>query len=203
MRRKAFDTILTAGGFVLVVVLLVAGLLLLGPSFANSNVHSQLAEQQRSTPAPAVAPRCGGSFCSRETDRSALLGSPIPLPTWLTMYLEGPPIDTERCWSLLATGSYGRIALSVRALPIIVPVRYHAVEAVRLDVRPSQLVKVYDTRLGDVIAFQTDGFDDEAGRPWSVHAVGQVSGHDPSGTAFEISPLIVEGHWLAFDLDGF
>jgi len=55
MRRKAFDTILTAGGFVLVVVLLVAGgLLLWGHSFANSNVHSQLAEQQITFPPKAV-----------------------------------------------------------------------------------------------------------------------------------------------------
>jgi hypothetical protein len=55
VRRKTFDMILSAGGAVLVVVLLVAGGLgLWGYSFANSNVHSQLAEQQITFP-PASA----------------------------------------------------------------------------------------------------------------------------------------------------
>jgi hypothetical protein len=51
MRRKTFDTILTAGGLMLAVVLVVAGgLLMWGHDFANSNVHSQLAEQQITFP---------------------------------------------------------------------------------------------------------------------------------------------------------
>ncbi len=55
MRRKTFDMILTAGGAVLVVVLLAAGVLgLWGYNFANSNVHSQLAQQQITFP-PAAA----------------------------------------------------------------------------------------------------------------------------------------------------
>lgn len=55
MRRKTFDMILSVGGAVLVVVLLVAGGLgLWGYSFANSNVHNQLAQQQITFP-PAAA----------------------------------------------------------------------------------------------------------------------------------------------------
>jgi hypothetical protein len=55
MRRKAFDTILTAGGLVLAVVLLVAGgLLLWGHSYANNSVRDQLAEQQITFPPKAV-----------------------------------------------------------------------------------------------------------------------------------------------------
>jgi hypothetical protein len=47
MSRKAFDKLTSAGGIVTVVVLLVAGgLLTWGHSFVNSNVHSQLAQQQ-------------------------------------------------------------------------------------------------------------------------------------------------------------
>jgi hypothetical protein len=46
MQRKVFDVIASAGGLVMVVVLLVAGgLLMWGYTFANSNVHSQLAQQ--------------------------------------------------------------------------------------------------------------------------------------------------------------
>jgi hypothetical protein len=47
MRRKTFDTLLTLGGAVLTVVLLVAGVFLMwGHNFAESNVHNQLAQQQ-------------------------------------------------------------------------------------------------------------------------------------------------------------
>ncbi len=55
MKRKTFDMVLSAGGGVLVVVLLAAGGLgMWGYSFANSNVHNQLAEQQITFP-PAAA----------------------------------------------------------------------------------------------------------------------------------------------------
>ncbi len=47
MKRKTFDMLLSAGGLMLVVVLVVAGSLLTwGTRYINSNVHSQLAEQQ-------------------------------------------------------------------------------------------------------------------------------------------------------------
>ncbi|HTT87426.1 MAG TPA: hypothetical protein VMF60_08675 [Acidimicrobiales bacterium] len=55
MKRKTFDMILTAGGAALVVVFVVAGALgLWGYSFANSNVHNQLAEQQITFPTKAA-----------------------------------------------------------------------------------------------------------------------------------------------------
>lgn len=47
MRRKVFDLLASAGGLLVVAVLVVAGgLLMWGWSFANSSVHNQLAEQQ-------------------------------------------------------------------------------------------------------------------------------------------------------------
>ena len=55
MQRKVFDLIASAGGLVMVVVLVVAGgLLMWGYSFATSNVHNQLAEQQIVFPAKAA-----------------------------------------------------------------------------------------------------------------------------------------------------
>jgi hypothetical protein len=52
MRRKTFDILLTSGGLVVAIVLIVAGSLLLwGHNFANSNVRSQLAQQQITFPA--------------------------------------------------------------------------------------------------------------------------------------------------------
>lgn len=47
MRRKTLDLLLSAAGVVLTVVLLVAGALLMwGASFASSEVHNQLAQQE-------------------------------------------------------------------------------------------------------------------------------------------------------------
>jgi hypothetical protein len=55
MQRKVFDVLASAGGAVMVVVLVVAGVLLMwGYSFANSNVHNQLAEQQITFPTKAA-----------------------------------------------------------------------------------------------------------------------------------------------------
>jgi len=47
MKRKVFDVLASAGGALLAVVLIVAGSLLMwGASFANSEVHNQLAQQE-------------------------------------------------------------------------------------------------------------------------------------------------------------
>src|ERR1700684_927700 len=55
MQRKVFDVLASPGGLVVAVVLVVAGgLLMWGYSFANSNVHNQLAEQQITFPAKSA-----------------------------------------------------------------------------------------------------------------------------------------------------
>jgi hypothetical protein len=55
MQRKVFDMLVSALGAVMVIVLVVAGALAMwGSSFANSNVHSQLAEQQIFFPPKAL-----------------------------------------------------------------------------------------------------------------------------------------------------
>jgi hypothetical protein len=52
MRRKTFDILASLGGLVLVAALLIAGALATwGYSFANSNVHDQLTQQQITFPA--------------------------------------------------------------------------------------------------------------------------------------------------------
>jgi len=55
MRRKSLDMLMTAGGAVLIVVLLSAGTLgMWGYNFANSNVHNQLAQQAITFPPRAA-----------------------------------------------------------------------------------------------------------------------------------------------------
>lgn len=59
MRRRTFDALVTLGGLVLVITLFVSGgLLLWAHSFVDSNVHSQLSQQQVFFPpkgSPALA----------------------------------------------------------------------------------------------------------------------------------------------------
>lgn len=56
MRRKVFDTLASATGAVLAVVLLVAGALLMwGYSYTTTSVHDQLAQQQITFPAKGSA----------------------------------------------------------------------------------------------------------------------------------------------------
>jgi hypothetical protein len=55
MRRRIFDVLVSAGGAVVAVALVVVGALALwGHSFANSNVHDQLAQQQIFFPAKSA-----------------------------------------------------------------------------------------------------------------------------------------------------
>jgi hypothetical protein len=55
MKRKTFDLLISAGGLVVVAVLIVAGSLLTwGSSFISSNVNSQLAAQKIFFPPPAA-----------------------------------------------------------------------------------------------------------------------------------------------------
>ena len=55
MRRNVFDMLASVGGVVVVIVLAVAGsLLMVGYSFANNYVHTQLAEQQITFPSAAA-----------------------------------------------------------------------------------------------------------------------------------------------------
>lgn len=78
MRRKTFDTLLTAGGVLITIVLVVAGALLLwGHNFANDNVRSQLTQQQIFVPAAgssALASPKIGPYLDRYAGQEVLSG---------------------------------------------------------------------------------------------------------------------------------
>ena len=68
MNRRVIDLLVSGAGAIVVVVLLVAGgLLLWGHSFANSNVHDQLAQQQIFFPPKAAFahPKAGTEITRR------------------------------------------------------------------------------------------------------------------------------------------
>jgi len=105
------------------------------------------------------------------------------------------PIDEDYCWDLLATGSFGRVSLSVHAMPMIVPVRY-TVGHRMVRIEPPDDAGLGDALQENVVAFEADGFDVDAQQAWSVHAVGRVTAHEPTG--FDVRPSVVEGRWLTF-----
>jgi len=88
-------------------------------------------------------------------------------------------LDEAACRSLITSGRLGRVAVTDRALPLILPVVFACLDGdivVRLD--PGALDRAADA--GQVVCFQTDGTDgrdnsdDEIAAEWSVEAIGQL-----------------------------
>jgi hypothetical protein len=79
MRRRTFDLLLSSTGMVLTIVLLVAGgLLFWGYSFANSNVHDQLAAQKIFFPpkgSQALAPPEIGRYLNQYAGQQLVNGA--------------------------------------------------------------------------------------------------------------------------------
>jgi hypothetical protein len=79
MRRRIFDTLLSSTGVVLTIVLLVAGgLLFWGYSFANNNVHDQLAAQKVFFPpkgSEALAPPEVGRYLNQYAGQQLVNGA--------------------------------------------------------------------------------------------------------------------------------
>jgi hypothetical protein len=79
MRRRTFDTLVSSVGVMLTLVLLVAGgLLTWGYSFANGNVHDQLAAQQIYFPdkgSPALKPAAIGPYLNQYAGQQLVTGA--------------------------------------------------------------------------------------------------------------------------------
>lgn len=113
-------------------------------------------------------------------------------------------IPEHRCWELLATVSVGRLALSVRALPVILPVQYY------LDGRRLAIClghhQIPERSLNDVIiAFAADEIDPVTRWGWSVQVQGRsviplrlgvdtACGRPTAGQIVQMEPGIISGH---------
>lgn len=115
-------------------------------------------------------------------------------------------ISEQECWHLLATASVGRLALSVRALPMILPVQYY------LDDRNIAAClghrELPERSLDEaIIAFAADSIDRRTRSGWSVEVQGKsvlwrevgfyasCSQHAP-GQILRIEPTTLTGHWV-------
>jgi nitroimidazol reductase NimA-like FMN-containing flavoprotein (pyridoxamine 5'-phosphate oxidase superfamily) len=86
----------------------------------------------------------------------------------------------EECLALLASAEIGRIALSARALPLILPVRF-AMDGDRIVIATHDGTTLASATRDTVVAFETDGAASDGHVGWSVHVNG-VARHvtDPS-----------------------
>jgi nitroimidazol reductase NimA-like FMN-containing flavoprotein (pyridoxamine 5'-phosphate oxidase superfamily) len=81
-------------------------------------------------------------------------------------------LDPAECRRLLGTGHLGRVALSVAALPAVIPVLYRVVgDRIVFAVEPDDL---YAVLCDNIVAFEVDHVDDETNRGWTVQVVGRA-----------------------------
>lgn len=81
-------------------------------------------------------------------------------------------LSERECWELLATASVGRLALSVRALPVILPVQYY-LDGHRLAMCLGHHALPEQALSDTIIAFATDSIDPVARSGWSVQVQGK------------------------------
>jgi len=113
-------------------------------------------------------------------------------------------LTSAECWELLARSSVGRLALSIRALPIILPVRYvvdDASVAISLGRFGMPAATVHDS----VVAFAVDHIDEVEDQGWIVQMQGRarlaLPGSAPvgpgpvdTGQLVRLVPGTVSGH---------
>ena len=120
-------------------------------------------------------------------------------------------LSQAECWQLLAMASVGRLALSIRALPMILPVRYSvddASVAISLGRFGMPAAAVHDS----VVAFAVDRIDETSSDGWIVQMQGRArlaapgavaAGLGPveSGQVVRLVPGTVTGHRFTLDVD--
>ena len=80
-------------------------------------------------------------------------------------------LDREDCLALLGSASFGRLGLSSRALPTILPVNFWF-DGERILVRTGEGSKLHAATAGAVVAFEVDHVDPVEHAGWSVVVTG-------------------------------
>jgi nitroimidazol reductase NimA-like FMN-containing flavoprotein (pyridoxamine 5'-phosphate oxidase superfamily) len=94
-------------------------------------------------------------------------------------------LDREACLQLLAASTFGRVAITAKALPVILPVGYRLVGD-EIVFRTTAGTKLDAATHGAVVAFEVDAMDPVEHSGWSVLVTGmarripddRVDGHD-------------------------
>lgn len=108
------------------------------------------------------------------------------------------PLTAKECRRLLASRRIGHLALTVDALPCVLPVQYEVVGDGLLVRTPGH----HEVRVGidgEVVGFQADDLDLDHGTGWSVSVTGTVHVVDVPGTVDHLHPWFSDGIVLALD----
>jgi nitroimidazol reductase NimA-like FMN-containing flavoprotein (pyridoxamine 5'-phosphate oxidase superfamily) len=115
-------------------------------------------------------------------------------------------LTPHTCMSLLARHSFGRVGLSVDALPVVLPVNY-VLDGDRIVLRSGHGTKLSAALRGAVVCFEIDGIDPIGSSGWSVLATGvarELSGHEAVQAAAlplrSWSPTVAD-HLVAIRID--
>jgi len=108
-------------------------------------------------------------------------------------------LSRGRCLELLASARVGRVGVSVRALPVVLPVSY------RLDGERVVFRTVPGTKLDaavhrSVVAFETDAYDPDGVWGWSVLVQGVASEITNAAELARVRRLLA-GTWAFLDED--
>ncbi|MGD0943578.1 MAG: pyridoxamine 5'-phosphate oxidase family protein [Acidimicrobiales bacterium] len=76
-------------------------------------------------------------------------------------------LDREDCLELLRSEPVGRVALTARALPVVLPVNFALLDG-EIVWRSAQGTRLNDASAGFVVAFEVDHYDADHKRGWSV-----------------------------------
>ncbi len=101
-------------------------------------------------------------------------------------------LPRNECFELLGEATVGRIGLSIRGLPAVVPVKFYLLEdRIVIDTRhDAQLVAAIS---GQVVAFEVDGFE-TGDSDWSVAVTGRAfelrDGHGSSDSVGITTELV-------------
>jgi hypothetical protein len=112
-------------------------------------------------------------------------------------------IPEEECWELLGSASVGRVALSIHALPAILPVQYY-LDGRRLAVCLGHR-GLPERSLNAVIAFAADAIDPASRSGWSIQVQGRSSTPGPlrvdtdcgwptAGQIVQLEPQTISGY---------
>ena len=80
-------------------------------------------------------------------------------------------LDREECLHLLATSAVGRVAVTIGALPVILPVNFRMLDN-RVVFRTAVGTKLDAATCDAVVAFEVDHIDPTAQTGWSVMVTG-------------------------------
>jgi uncharacterized protein len=89
-------------------------------------------------------------------------------------------LSTDECWELLATSTLGRLALSIHALPIILPVRY-VVDDASVTISLDRLGMPDAAVDNSVVAFAVDEISPVSDEGWWVQMQGIARLTAPTG----------------------